>query len=93
MRLRHIKGAEAAIATSPYVIQEPVNNKGRWAEVFGNSNPLEIEVGMGKGRFIMELAAAHPDINFIGSSVTPACPSGPSETGRTGASQYLFYVH
>ena len=66
MRLRHIKGAEAAIATSPYVIQEPVNNKGRWAEVFGNSNPLEIEVGMGKGRFIMELAAAHPDINFIG---------------------------
>lgn len=66
MRLRHIKGAEAAIATSPYVIQEPVNNKGRWAEVFGNSNPLEIEVGMGKGRFIMELAAAHSDINFIG---------------------------
>lgn len=66
MRLRHIKGAEETIASSPYVIQEPETKKGHWHEVFKNDHPIQIEVGMGKGRFIMELAAAHPDINYIG---------------------------
>ena len=66
MRLRHIRGAEETIATSPYVIQEPELHKGSWNQVFGNDNPIQIEVGMGKGRFIMELAQQHPDINYIG---------------------------
>ena len=66
MRLRHIPGAEETIATSPYVVQEPETKRGSWHQVFGNLHPLEIEVGMGKGRFIMELAGAHPDINYIG---------------------------
>lgn len=66
MRLRHIRGAEQTIAASPFVIHDPAAGRGRWNEVFHNTHPLEIEVGMGKGRFIMELAAAHPDINYIG---------------------------
>lgn len=66
MRLRHIPGAEEQIANSPYVVQEPETKKGKWHEVFGNTNPIEIEVGMGKGKFIMELAAAHPEINYVG---------------------------
>lgn len=66
MRLRHIKGAESAIAASSFVIHEPERKRGGWADVFGNSNPLEIEVGMGKGRFIMELASLHPNTNYIG---------------------------
>ena len=66
MRLRHIRGAEETIATSPYVIQEPELHKGSWNQVFGNDNPIQIEVGMGKGRFIMELAQQNPDINYIG---------------------------
>lgn len=66
MRLRHIRGAEETIASSPYVIQEPQTRRGAWDQVFGNSNPLEIEVGMGKGRFIMEKAGRNPDINYIG---------------------------
>lgn len=66
MRLRHIPGAEEAIASSPYVIQEPELKKGAWNQVFGNSHPIEIEVGMGKGRFLMELALSHPDVNYIG---------------------------
>ena len=66
MRLRHIKGAEEQIAESPYVIQEPELHKGSWNQVFGNDNPIQIEVGMGKGRFIMELAKQNPDINYIG---------------------------
>ena len=66
MRLRHIKGAESVIASSPFVIHEPERKRGSWADVFGNSNPLELEVGMGKGRFIMELASLHPNTNYIG---------------------------
>ena len=66
MRLRHIRGAEETIAESPYVIQEPELHKGSWNQVFGNDNPIQIEVGMGKGRFIMELAQQNPDINYIG---------------------------
>ena len=66
MRLRHIRGSEETIAESPYVIQEPELHKGSWNQVFGNDNPIQIEVGMGKGRFIMELAKQNPDINYIG---------------------------
>lgn len=66
MRLRHIPGAEEEILRSPYVIQNPESRKGCWNQVFQNDNPLEIEVGMGKGKFIMELAKAHPEINYIG---------------------------
>lgn len=66
MRLRHIQGAEETIASSPFVIQEPEQHRGTWNQVFGGSHPLEIEVGMGKGRFIMDKASANPDINYIG---------------------------
>ena len=66
MRLRHIKGAEEQIAESPYVIQDPQGLKGKWHEFFGNQNPVRIEVGMGKGKFIMELAEKNPDVNYIG---------------------------
>lgn len=66
MRLRHIPGAEETIADSPYVVQKPEENKGNWSGVFGNAHPIYIEIGMGKGRFIMELARRNPDINYIG---------------------------
>lgn len=69
MRLRHIPGSEKQIAESPYVIQNPQEYRGHWAEFFGNNNPVMVEAGMGKGRFLMELAAAHPDINYIGIEV------------------------
>ena len=66
MRLRHIPGAEEEIAGSPYVIQNPREYRGRWALAFGNQDPVVIEVGMGKGKFLMELAAANPHINYVG---------------------------
>lgn len=66
MRLRNIKGAKEAIAESPYVISAPEEYRGRWNEFFGNSNPLHIEIGMGKGKFITALAMLHPEINYIG---------------------------
>lgn len=66
MRLRNIPGAKDAIESSPYVIHEPKQNKGRWNEIFKNNHPIHIEVGMGKGRFLMDLASQNPDINYIG---------------------------
>ncbi len=66
MRLRNIPGADEVVSNSPYCIQNATEYKGKWHELLGNSNPIHIEVGMGKGRFLMELAALHPDINYIG---------------------------
>lgn len=66
MRLRNIPGADEAIADSPHCIQEPMAEKGRWHLIFGNDHPVHIEIGMGKGQFIMQLAKDHPDINYIG---------------------------
>lgn len=68
MRLRNIPGSREAIAASPFVIQEDImrNNKGHWPQVFGADQPLFLEIGMGKGRFISELAVAHPENNYIG---------------------------
>lgn len=66
MRLRKVKGAREAIETSSLVIHNPQTKKGHWYEVFGNSNPIHIEIGMGKGRFLTALAKQNPEINYIG---------------------------
>ncbi len=66
MRLRNVTGSREVIAASGYVIHEPQRQKGKWQEIFGNDRPIRIEIGMGKGRFIMDLARMNPDINYIG---------------------------
>ena len=66
MRLRNIPGAKDAIEESVYVIQEPQKNKGNWDKVFPENQPIHLEVGMGKGRFLMDMARLHPEINYIG---------------------------
>lgn len=66
MRLRNIPGAKDAITGSNYVVQEPASHKGKWAQVFPKDQPLHIEVGMGKGRFLMDMAKLHPEINYVG---------------------------
>lgn len=66
MRLRNVTGSREMIADSRFVVHEPFDHKGKWSEVFGNSKPIQIEIGMGKGRFIMSLAAANPEVNYIG---------------------------
>ncbi len=66
MRLRNIPGSKEAIAQSVHVIQNPGESKGNWKKVFGNQNPVRIEVGMGKGRFIMDMARLNPEYNYIG---------------------------
>ena len=66
MRLRNIKGADEAVANSPFCIMNATEQKGSWKDLFSNTNPIHIEIGMGKGQFIMELAKRNPDINYIG---------------------------
>lgn len=66
MRLKHIKNAEEIISKSKYLEQNPRENKGKWNKVFNNDNNIEIEIGTGKGKFIIEKAIQNPNINFIG---------------------------
>ena len=68
MRLRNITGSREVIADSDYVVQEAVLEQcpGTWHEIFGNSQPIHIEIGMGKGKFIHTMAKEHPDINYVG---------------------------
>ena len=66
MRLRNVPGSREAIADNDMAINEPTELKGKWKEEFGNDNPIRIEIGMGKGKFITTLAMENPDINYIG---------------------------
>ena len=66
MRLRNVPGAREVMIENEFVFTEPENMAGTWKEVFGNNNPVRIEIGMGKGRFITTLAQMNPDINYIG---------------------------
>jgi len=60
---------EALMQYAPIVVLEPEQHKGKWQDVFGNANPIQMEVGMGKGKFISTMARQHPEINFIGVEV------------------------
>lgn len=66
MRLRNIRGSQEIICGSKWVVQEPEKVRGHWGEVFEGGHPLHIEVGMGKGRFLMDMAAAHPEVDYVG---------------------------
>ena len=66
MRLKHIKNAEEIISKSKYLVKSPRENKGNWNKVFNNDNNIEVEIGMGKGKFIIEKAIQNPNINYIG---------------------------
>ena len=66
MRLRNIKGSKEAVASNSFVIQNPQEYKGKWNTLFNNNNPIHIEIGTGKGKFIIQMAMENPDINFIG---------------------------
>ena len=66
MRLKNIPGSREAIAGSRFVVHDPEAQKGKWRLLFGNENPVHMEIGTGKGRFIMEMARRHPEINYVG---------------------------
>ena len=61
MRLRNIPGANEAVASSPYCIQNPSEDRGQWHAFLQSASPIHVEIGMGKGRFLMDLAEQNPD--------------------------------
>ena len=70
MRVRNRKGATELLETNPqYVVLNPEDAKGKWHGIFGNDNPIHIEVGSGKGAFITGMAKANPEINYIGIDI------------------------
>lgn len=66
MRMRAKKWARPELAACPYFIQNPAENRGRWADAFSKKQPLYLELGCGKGGFLAELAFHNPGINFVG---------------------------
>ncbi|TCK86766.1 tRNA (guanine-N7-)-methyltransferase [Natranaerovirga hydrolytica] len=66
MRLRNVKGAKELLANHDKVIEEPWLYKGKWRELFQNDNPIHIEIGMGRGKFVTTLAQQNDHINYIG---------------------------
>ena len=66
MRLKNIKGAKEKISASPYIISNPEKFKGKFNTLFKNDNQIHLEIGMGKGDFIIGMAQKYPNINFIG---------------------------
>ncbi|MDR1541961.1 MAG: tRNA (guanosine(46)-N7)-methyltransferase TrmB [Clostridiales bacterium] len=66
MRTRKKKWTARELAENPRIVYSPETYKGRWHSFFGNSNPISLEIGCGKGKFIAQAANAFPDRNFIG---------------------------
>ena len=66
MRLRNVPGSRETIAENEYCIPEEDPQAGNWSRIFGNENPIHVEIGMGKGQFLAALAAQNPQINYIG---------------------------
>ncbi len=66
MRLRNIPRAESVLKVCKEVVKNEYDNRGNWHKVFNNNNPIHIEIGMGKGQFLLALARQNPKINYIG---------------------------
>ena len=72
MRLRNVKGSKEIIESSKYIVLNPEENKGKWKNVFGNDKPIHIEIGMGKGDFIIGMAKNNPNINIVAHIIISA---------------------
>jgi len=87
-RLRNVSGSRDVIAESRFCVNGPEKYKGQWSSLFGNDAPIHIEIGMGKGRFLMRQAMLNPDINYIGiemySSVLVRAVQKAEETAAAG---------
>lgn len=66
MQYIKIKNADKIINNSSYLVSNPTKYKNKWSDFFGNNNPIKIELGMGRGNFIINMAKTYPNINFIG---------------------------
>lgn len=70
MEYKKFKDADKIVGRSAYLVQDPENYKNEWNKLFGNNNPIHLELGMGRGEFIINMAKAYPNINFIGLEIS-----------------------
>jgi len=66
VRYNIVKDAEKILKESSYLVKKPHEYKNKWKTLFGNNNKIYLELGMGRGSFIIKMAETHPNINFIG---------------------------
>ena len=66
MRYNTVKNADKIVSSSSYLVKNPNNYKNKWNDLFGNNNKICLELGMGRGSFIINMAVSHPNINYIG---------------------------
>ena len=66
MRMRNTKNQNEIIENCNFLLKDPMTHKGNFKKLFNNNNPINLEIGMGKGKFIYEMALNNPNINFIG---------------------------
>ena len=69
MQYKKIKNADLIVGSSKYLVKNPYEYQKRWHELFNNNNPICLELGMGRGDFIIDMAKAHPNINYIGLEI------------------------
>lgn len=91
MRLRNIPGANEAVAASPYCIQNAAEHRGQWHAFFENDHPIHIEIGMGKGRFLMDLAASRNQL-YRHRTLHQCTAARSPENGYPAASKCSFSV-
>lgn len=84
MRLKHIKGSEEKVSLSKVVIKNPEQYKGKWKSVFNNKNKIYLEIGMGKGSFLIEHARRNKNVNYIGFEKYPSVLLNALETIENG---------
>ena len=65
MRYNTVKNADKIVSSSSYLVKNPNNYKNKWNDLFGNNNKICLELGMGRGSFIINMAVSHPNINYI----------------------------
>jgi len=73
MRRRGVKNLDKRLEeSSNLIVKDPISLKGKWNTLFNNNNPIYLEIGMGKGDFIIEQAKRNPNINYIGLEKFPS---------------------
>ncbi len=70
MRYKTYKDSNIIVSNSNYIVKNPKNYKNKWKDVFSNNNPIHLELGTGRGDFIINMAKSYPNINFIGLEIS-----------------------
>jgi len=92
MRTRKKPWTNRELSENERVIKEPEQLRGKWHEYFGNSNPIHLEIGCGKGKFLTEAASAFPNVNFIGLERDPVILAAAARLNRVTGGAAAAYI-